>query len=46
MVYYVDSVLVNSRIIMVFLLRSVSVQVRIRSGSEEYYNAFLGREVG
>jgi hypothetical protein len=46
MVYYMGSVSVNSRAMMVFLLRSVSVQVRIRSGSGGYYNAFLGREVG
>jgi hypothetical protein len=45
MVYYVGSVLVDGRTIIVFLLRSVSVQVRVASGSEGYYNAFLGREV-
>jgi hypothetical protein len=44
-VYYIGSVSVNSRAIIVFLLRSVSVQVRVRSGSGGYYNAFLGREV-
>jgi hypothetical protein len=46
MVYYVGSVSVNSRAIMVFLLKFVSVQVRVGSGSGGYYNAFLGREVG
>jgi hypothetical protein len=46
MVYYVGLVLVNGRAIIVFLLRSVSVQVRVGSELGGYYNAFLGREVG
>jgi hypothetical protein len=46
MVYYMGSVSVNDRTIIVFLLRSVSVQVRVRSGAGGYYNTFLGREVG
>jgi hypothetical protein len=41
-----DSVSINGRAIIVFLLRFVSVQIRIKSGSEEYYNIFLGREMG
>jgi hypothetical protein len=45
MVCYMGSVLVDSRAIIVFLLRSVSVQVRVGSGSGGYYNTFLGREV-
>jgi hypothetical protein len=45
-VYYMGLISVNGRTIIVFLLRSVSVQVRVRSGSGEYYNTFLGREVG
>jgi hypothetical protein len=40
-----DLISVDSRTIIVFLLRSVSVQVRVRSGLGEYYNIFLGREV-
>jgi hypothetical protein len=46
MIYYMGSVSVDGRIIIVFLLRFVSVQVRVGSGSEEYYNVFPGREVG
>jgi hypothetical protein len=46
MVYYMGLVSVDGRTIMIFLLRSVSVQIRVRSGLGGYYNTFLGREVG
>jgi hypothetical protein len=44
-VYYIGLVSVNGRTIIVFLLKSVSVQIRVTSGSGEYYNTFLGREI-